>query len=188
MSLEPPKVIVLDRDGVINEDSPDYIKSPAEWTALPGSLDAIARLHRGGFLIVVATNQSGVGRGLFSIDTLWDIHKKMLAQIAAAGGYIQKIFFCLHTPEDNCVCRKPKPGLLYQVAEVFACGFGQMIVIGDSARDLDAAKAVGARRILVRTGNGRLTEAQLTDNEQPVVVDDLSAAADLLLAEQRALS
>ncbi len=186
MSLEPPKVIVLDRDGVINEDSPNFIKSPAEWMAIPGSLDAIARLYRAGYLIVVATNQSGVGRGLFTIDTLWDIHKKMLAEVAAAGGYIQKIFFCLHTPEDNCLCRKPKPGLLYQVAEVFACRFEQMIMIGDSARDLEAAEAVGASRILVRTGKGKLTEAELAEDDNLVVVDDLAAAADYLLAAARA--
>jgi D-glycero-D-manno-heptose 1,7-bisphosphate phosphatase len=183
MSLKPPKVIVLDRDGVINQDSPDYIRTPDEWHAIPGSLDAIARLYAAGYLLVVATNQSGVGRGLFSLDTLWDIHKKMLAEVAAAGGYIEKIFFCLHTPEDKCMCRKPAPGLLYQVAEVFACRFDQMIMIGDSARDMEAAKAVGAQRILVRTGNGKHTEAELAPDDRPMVADSLAAAVDALLAE-----
>jgi len=187
MSLRPPKVIVLDRDGVINEDSLEYIKTPDEWTAIPGSLDAIARLHRAGYLIVVATNQSGVGRGLFSLNTLWDIHKKMLREVFSAGGYIEKIFFCLHTPEDNCDCRKPKPGLLYQVAECFACGFPNMIMIGDSRRDIEAALAVGATPLLVRTGKGLLTEHDMAD-ELPAVFDDLAAAADALLADGQTLS
>ena len=183
MSLAPPKVIVLDRDGVINQDSPDYIKTPDEWQALPGSIEAIARLYKAGYLLTIATNQSGVGRGLFSRDTLWQIHQKMLAEIAAGGGYVEKIFFCLHTPEDNCYCRKPKPGLLMQVAEVFACGFNNMIVIGDSARDIEAARAVGANAVLVRTGNGVQTEAALAENLPPVY-DDLGAAADALIADQ----
>ena len=181
MSLAPPKVIVLDRDGVINQDSPDYIKTPDEWHALPGSLEAIARLYQAGYLLTIATNQSGVGRGLFTLDTLWQIHQKMLAQIAAAGGYVEKIFWCPHSPEDNCYCRKPKPGLLLQVAEVFACGFKNMIVIGDSARDIEAANAVGAHALLVRTGNGVKTEAELADNLPPVF-DDLGALTDALLA------
>lgn len=172
-----PAVVVLDRDGVINEDSPDYIRSPAEWIPIPGSLEAIARLHRAGFVIVIATNQSGVGRGLFTIDTLWDIHRSMLAQIAAAGGYVQKIFFCLHTPEDGCDCRKPRPGLLYQAAEYLACGLDNMVFIGDSARDLEAARAAGVQSMLVRTGNGRRTEAELDASLLPPVYDDLLACS-----------
>jgi D-glycero-D-manno-heptose 1,7-bisphosphate phosphatase len=183
MSLQRPTVIVLDRDGVINEDSPNYIKTPAEWTALPGSLDAIARLYAGGFLLAIATNQSGVGRGLFSLDTLWDIHQKMLAEIAGAGGYVERIFFCLHTPEDNCDCRKPKPGLLYQAAECFACGLENMIMIGDSTRDIEAATTAGARSVLLRTGNGQQAEQELLRTNVPIY-DDLSAAADALLAQR----
>jgi len=182
MSLQLPTVIVLDRDGVINEDSPDYIKSPAEWAALPGSLDAIARMYAGGFLLSIATNQSGVGRGLFSLETLWDIHQKMLAEIAGAGGYVERIFFCLHTPEDNCDCRKPKPGLLYQAAEYFACGCENMIMIGDSTRDIEAATTAGARAVLLRTGRGQESEQELLHTNVPVY-NDLSAAADALLAE-----
>ena len=188
MSFQPTKVVVLDRDGVINEDSPDYIKSPDEWHALPGSLAAIATLKQAGFELAIATNQSGVARGLFSLDTLWDIHRKMLAEILAAGGYVKRIFFCLHGPDDNCDCRKPKPGLLLQVAEYFACGFDGMVMIGDSERDLRAAQAVGARPILVRTGNGARTEAQLRDSaewDKLEVYDDLQAAANALLAEQQ---
>lgn len=176
-------VIVLDRDGVINEDSPDYIKGPDEWHAIPGSLEAIAKLHSAGFTVVVATNQSGVGRGLFSIDSLWDIHRKMLAEIAAAGGYVTRIFFCLHTPGDNCDCRKPKPGLLYQAAEYLACGLKNMIVIGDAERDIEAANAVGARPILVRTGKGRSAEKALAGTPGLEVYDDLNDASDRLIEE-----
>jgi len=186
MHLSKSSVVVLDRDGVINEDSPDFIKTPAEWHALPGSLDAIARLHQAGITVVVATNQSGVGRGLFSIDTLWDIHRKMLAEVSTAGGYIERIFFCLHGPDENCECRKPKPGLLYQAAEYLACGLQNMIVIGDSARDLESAVAVGARPILVRTGKGQTAEKLLRDNmlyKDLEVFDDLASAVDSLLTE-----
>ena len=181
MTLAAPQVVILDRDGVINEDSPDYIKTPAEWHALPGSLEGIAKLTHAGYQLGIATNQSGVGRQLFTLDTLWDIHRKMLAEIYDAGGFVTRIFFCLHTPEDNCECRKPKPGLLYQAAELFACPFENMVVIGDSVRDLDAAKAVGAKAILVRTGNGAATEAAL-DDDSVEVYDDLNAAADALVA------
>lgn len=183
MTLSPDTVIVLDRDGVINADSPDYIKTPDEWHALPGSLGAIARLKDVGLRVAIATNQSGVARGLFSIDTLWDIHRKMLGEIMAAGGYVTRIFFCLHGPDDNCDCRKPKPGLMLQIAEYFACGFDKMIVIGDSKRDLDAALAVGARAILVRTGNGSKTEAAIKDDPEyagVTVYDDLPAAVGAL--------
>lgn len=186
MRLSKSSVVVLDRDGVINEDSPDFIKSPAEWRALPGSLTAIARLHQAGVTVVVATNQSGVGRGLFSIDTLWDIHRKMLAEVGEAGGYIARIFFCLHGPDANCECRKPKPGLLYQAAEYLACGLDNMIVIGDSARDLQSAVAVGARPVLVRTGKGKDAEKQLLEDaaySDLEVYDDLASAVDSLLTE-----
>jgi D-glycero-D-manno-heptose 1,7-bisphosphate phosphatase len=184
MTLDQPKVVVLDRDGVINADSPDFIKSPDEWHALPGSLEAIAKLKQAGFEVAIATNQSGVGRGLFSIDTLWDIHRKMLGEILAAGGYVKRIFFCLHTPEDNCDCRKPKPGLFHQIAEYFACGFDHMIMIGDAGRDLQAAESVGVRSILVRTGKGAQTEVELSKTKELEVYDDLAAAVSALLAEQ----
>jgi len=177
------KVVVLDRDGVINEDSEEFIKSPAEWRPLPGTLDAIARLHKAGFTIVVATNQSGVGRGLFSLKTLGDIHQEMLARVTAAGGHIARIVFCPHSPEDHCDCRKPSPGMLYEIAELTGCGLGNMIVIGDAARDLHAARAAGSRPILVRTGKGRATEAALNQDELVETYDDLPAAADALILE-----
>jgi D-glycero-D-manno-heptose 1,7-bisphosphate phosphatase len=178
------QVVVLDRDGVINEDSPDYIKSEDEWHAMPGSLAAIARLHQAGFVVVIATNQSGVARGLFDIDTLWGIHRKMLLEIQNVGGYVVRIFFCLHGPDDNCDCRKPKPGLLYQAAEHLGCGLDSMVMIGDSDRDLQAAAAAGAQSILVRTGNGATTEKSLGPDSKIPVYDDLGAAADALIKER----
>ena len=184
MTASNPDVVVLDRDGVINVDSPDFIKAPEEWRAIPGSIDAIARLRHAGFTIVVATNQSGVARGLFSIDTLWDIHRKMLSEVAAAGGYIDRIFFCLHGPNDSCDCRKPAPGLLYQAAEYLACGLDKMVVIGDAERDLAAARAAGAGSILVRTGKGRQTEDALDSTSTIDVYDDLAAAATALIRQK----
>ena len=187
MTLAKGTLIVLDRDGVINQDSADYIKTPAEWQALPGSIEAIARLSQAGLRIALATNQSGLARGLFDEAMLGQIHGKMLAEVEVAGGRIDYIFYCPHGPDDNCDCRKPKPGLLLQAAEHFACGFDHMIMIGDSLRDLQAAAAVGARKLLVKTGNGAKTLAVLEDaapEAQPDgVYTDLAAAADALLAE-----
>ncbi|MEC9375393.1 MAG: D-glycero-beta-D-manno-heptose 1,7-bisphosphate 7-phosphatase [Pseudomonadota bacterium] len=183
MYIQPLRIIVLDRDGVINQDSKNFIREPIQWKPLPGSLDAIARLYNAGFLIVVATNQSGVGRGLFSLDTLWDIHKKMLREVARSGGHIEKIFFCIHAPENNCDCRKPAPGMLYQISAAFNCQFDQMTVIGDSARDIYAARAVGSREILVRTGNGIDAEVELANEDGPLIFADLAAAADALINE-----
>jgi len=147
------KLIVLDRDGVINEDSPAYIKSPDEWHAIPGSLDAIAKLKQMGYKIAIATNQSGIARGYYTIDILHAIHKKMLAEIEKAGGEIDEIFFCPHVTEDNCDCRKPKPGLLLQAAKQFHIETSEMLFIGDSMRDILAAKNCGAKAIFVNTSN-----------------------------------
>jgi D-glycero-D-manno-heptose 1,7-bisphosphate phosphatase len=183
MTLSPPKVVILDRDGVINQDSDDYIKSVDDWVPIPGSLDAIARLHSAGFLLGIATNQSGVGRGLFTMDTLWDIHRHMLQQIADHGGFVQRIFFCVHTPEDRCDCRKPKPGLLYQAAEYFACGLGNMTYVGDKFSDIQAARAAGAIPVLVRSGKGAKTEQQIDPSQLPLVYDDLAAFADALIGQ-----
>jgi len=183
MTLSPARVVVLDRDGVINRDSPDFIKSAAEWQPLPGALQAIAQLKAAGFLVAVATNQSGLARGLFDLDTLAGIHERMHSAVTQAGGRLDGIFFCPHGPDADCDCRKPAPGLLLQVAERFACGFEHMVFIGDSARDLAAARAVGARPILVRTGNGAATAAGLAADDDVLVCDDLAAAARLLIAE-----
>lgn len=154
------KFVILDRDGVINEDSDNYIKSPAEWIPIDGSAQAIAQLHHAGFTVVVATNQSGVGRGYYSLDTLAAIHRKMEDHVRAAGGEIAAIFFCPHAPEDLCACRKPKPGLLDQINQHFNIDIQGAPVVGDSLRDLESGIARGCKPILVRTGKGRRTLAK----------------------------
>ena len=172
-----PKLVVLDRDGVINRDSPNYIKTPAEWEPLPGSLEAIAALCRAGYRVVVATNQSGVGRGLFDTKTLDAIHKKMLDSVRDAGGELYGIFVCPHRPEELCECRKPKPGLFQQIEEKLSASLVNQPVIGDSERDITAARSVGAWAILVRTGNGTATEQSLKNEDRVPVFDDLADAA-----------
>jgi len=177
-----PRLVILDRDGVINRESVHFIRSPDEWVPLPGSLRAIADLSRAGFTVVIASNQSGVGRGLFDAATLEAIHARMTAAIEAEGGRIAGIFVCPHAPGDGCDCRKPLPGLLLQIGRAFGCTLSGVPAIGDSERDLRAAQAVGARPILVRTGNGRETEQRLSGAEHIEVFDDLAAAAHALTA------
>ncbi|HEX2667336.1 MAG TPA: D-glycero-beta-D-manno-heptose 1,7-bisphosphate 7-phosphatase [Gammaproteobacteria bacterium] len=175
------RLVILDRDGVINRESDAFIKTPEEWEPLPGSLEAIARLYKSGYTVVVASNQSGVGRHLFSLDTLAAIHGRMKREVEAAGGKIDSIFFCPHTPGDGCDCRKPKPGLLHQIAERYQLSLKGVPMIGDSARDLAAARAVGGRAILVRTGNG----LKALEEEHDEIEDyaDLAAAVSQLLKE-----
>jgi D-glycero-D-manno-heptose 1,7-bisphosphate phosphatase len=175
-----PRLVVIDRDGVINHESPDFIRSPDQWLPIPGSLVAIARLTDAGFRVVVATNQSGVGRGLFSAETLNEIHRKMVSAVEAEGGKIAGIFVCPHAPDAHCDCRKPLPGLMQQIESAFGCALTGQPVVGDSERDLRAAQAVGARAMLVRTGNGRATEARLAGREHLEVFDDLAAVASAL--------
>jgi D-glycero-D-manno-heptose 1,7-bisphosphate phosphatase len=151
------KLIILDRDGVINHDSDAYVRSPGEWRPLPGSLEAIARLYRGGYRIVVATNQSGIARGLFDLATLAAIHAKMQQAVAGAGGRIDAIFFCPHGPEDGCACRKPRPGLFLEILQRFKAAPTEVHAIGDQLRDLQAAHAVGCRPVLVLSGKGQAT-------------------------------
>lgn len=181
MHDEQPKLVILDRDGVINRDSQAFIKSPHEWVALPGSIEAIARLCRAGFRVVIATNQSGVGRGLFSEQTLDDIHAKLEAAVEAGGGRISGVFVCPHLPEAGCDCRKPRPGLLNQIASAFDVALTAMPMIGDSLRDLEAAVAVGGQAVLVRTGNGRTTEQRVNQAWRVRVYDDLASAADAII-------
>ncbi len=151
------KLVILDRDGTINQDSEQYIKSPAEWKPIPGSLEAIARLTQGGWRIAVATNQSGIARGLFDMSTLNAIHAEMHRAVNLAGGRIDAIFFCPHAADSNCECRKPKPGLLREIASRFGVELDGVPMIGDSTRDVEAAAAAGAQPWLVLTGNGRKT-------------------------------
>lgn len=180
------KLIILDRDGVINEDSDDYIKSPEEWVPIPGSLQAIARLTQAGYRIVVASNQSGLARGLFDRDTLQRIHDKMHRAVSATGGAIEAIFFCPHGPDDGCECRKPKPGLLREIAVNLQVDLRGVPAVGDSLRDIQAAQAVGARPILVRTGKGASAVAEGKGLAGVEVYADLAAAADALLRDSGA--
>ena len=154
------KLVILDRDGVINYDSPSYIKSPDEWKPIPRSLDAIARLTQADYRVAVATNQAGVGRGLFEMATLNAIHDKMHRAVGQAGGRIDAVFYCPHAMEANCGCRKPKPGLLEDIGRRFNASVKDVPCIGDSLRDLQAAAAVGAQPLLVLTGKGAQTQRE----------------------------
>lgn len=171
------KLVILDRDGVINFDSDLYIKSPDEWKPIPGSLDAIARLNQWGYRVVIATNQSGIGRGLFEMDTLNAIHEKMSRAVAQAGGRIDAIFFCPHTNGDKCNCRKPKAGMFEEIAVRYNADLEGVPAIGDSLRDLEAAVAVGAQPILVLTGKGGKTQGDPALPVNTLVFADLAAAA-----------
>ncbi|MDR1368233.1 MAG: D-glycero-beta-D-manno-heptose 1,7-bisphosphate 7-phosphatase [Candidatus Accumulibacter sp.] len=175
------KLVILDRDGVINRDSEHFVKSPDEWEAIPGSLEAIAKLAQAGYRIVLATNQSGIGRGLFDMDTLNAIHNKMHDSLQALGARIDAIFYCPHAAEANCECRKPKPGLFLSIAERFDIDLKAVCAVGDSLRDLQAAAASGARPVLVLTGKGERTRAEHPLPEGTLVFDDLSAFAGYLL-------
>lgn len=159
-----PKLIILDRDGVINEDSEHYIRSPDEWHPIEGSIEAIAALSKAGYPIVVATNQAGIAKKIFSVETLHDIHAKMLSAVETAGGLITRVFFCPHHPDDHCQCRKPQPGMLFEACAEFRVHPGDAIFIGDSLRDLQAATYAGCTAILVLSGNGRSTLADLGDD------------------------
>ncbi len=151
------KLVILDRDGTINQDSDQYIKSPLEWKPVPGSLEAIARLTQGGWRCVVATNQSGIARGLFDMSMLNAIHAEMHRAVNQAGGRIEAIFFCPHAADSNCECRKPKPGLLREIATRMGAELAGVPMIGDSLRDVEAAVAAGAKPYLVLTGKGKKT-------------------------------
>lgn len=175
------RLVILDRDGVINQESEAFIKTPEEWIPLPGSLAAIARLYKNGYTVVVASNQSGIARHLLSLDTLAAIHGRMKREVEAAGGKIDSIFFCPHGPGDACDCRKPKPGLYKQIAKRYGVKLEGIPMIGDSERDLQAARAVGGRPILVKTGNGLKTLEEDHDVEE--VYDDLAASAAQLMKE-----
>ncbi|MFL9894296.1 D-glycero-beta-D-manno-heptose 1,7-bisphosphate 7-phosphatase [Paraburkholderia sp. RL17-381-BIF-C] len=177
------KVVILDRDGVINVDSDAFIKSPDEWVALPGSLEAIARLNQAGYRVAIATNQSGIGRGLFDMNALNAMHLKMHRMAAAVGGRIDAVFFCPHTAEDHCECRKPKPGMLKMIAERFEVDPEHTPVVGDSKRDLQAGASLGHPVHLVLTGKGRKTLAAGNLPEGTIVHDDLRAFALDFLAD-----
>jgi len=178
------KLVVLDRDGVINVDSDAFIKSPDEWVAIPGSLEAIARLNQAGYRVAIASNQSGIGRGLFDMAALNAMHEKMNRTAAAVGGRIDAVFFCPHTQEDECECRKPKPGMLQQIVERFEIDPEGTPVVGDSLRDLQAGAALGFATHLVLTGKGQKTLAggNLPPNTK-VHADLRTFALDFLAAD-----
>ena len=171
------KLVVLDRDGVINLDSDQYIKSPEEWTPIPGSLEAIARLTQAGFRVAIATNQSGLARGLFDMAKLNAMHNKMHKAVNQLGGRIDAVFFCAHAQDAGCACRKPQPGMLLEIAERYGIALADVPVIGDSLRDLQAASAAGARPMLVLTGKGEKTLKAGGLPQGTVVHQDLAAAA-----------
>lgn len=181
------KLLILDRDGVINHESRDYIKNPDEWQPIAGSLEAISDFTKAGYTIVVATNQSGVGRKLFSLDSLQQIHAKMLAAVESKGGKIFQIYFCPHLPTDNCNCRKPKPGMFEQIAHDLNYNLrDQAIFVGDSLRDAVLGLNAGCKFFLV-TGigsDGKETIQQLTEaqKQQINIVENLAEVARILLA------
>ena len=177
-------LIILDRDGVINHDSDYFIRSPAEWEPIEGSLEAIARLNRAGYRVVVITNQSGIAREFLDAETLALIHNKMRRMLAQVGGKLEAVLFCPHGPDDGCECRKPKTGLFDDLTQRLRISLKHVPAVGDSLRDLKAAKAAGARPILVRTGKGERTLAAGKLPRGVSVYDSLAAVADALLAEE----
>jgi D-glycero-D-manno-heptose 1,7-bisphosphate phosphatase len=178
------RLVMIDRDGVINEDSAEFIKSVAEWRPIAGSLEAIAALHRAGWRVAVVTNQSGVGRGLYDEATLRKIHEHMTACVRAAGGELAGVYYCPHLPDAGCECRKPRPGMFRALERELGVSVAGAPYIGDRMSDVEAADVVGARAMLVRTGTGAATEALLGPRRVPVF-DDLAAAARSLLDEAR---
>jgi D-glycero-D-manno-heptose 1,7-bisphosphate phosphatase len=180
------KLVILDRDGTINQDRDDYVKSAAEWLPLPGALEAIARLNHAGWRVVVASNQSGLGRGLFDVAALNDMHAKMHKLLTAAGGRIDAVFYCPHSPEETCNCRKPLPGLYEQIGERYGMDLKGVHTVGDSLRDLQAGAAAGCSPHLVYTGKSEKLKGQALPVDLPqgtVAHDDLGAFADWLLAQ-----
>jgi D-glycero-D-manno-heptose 1,7-bisphosphate phosphatase len=175
------KLIVLDRDGVINFDSDQFIKSPDEWKPIPGSLEAIARLCQADYRVVVATNQSGIGRGLFDMQTLNAIHDKMHKACAQAGGRIDAVFFCPHTSDVGCGCRKPRHGMFEEIAARYGVSLKGAPAVGDSLRDLEAAACMEAQPMLVLTGKGTKTQAKGGLPEGTLIFPDLAAAVATLV-------
>lgn len=179
------KLVILDRDGTINEDSSEFIKSEAEWKPLPGALEAIAKLNHAGWHVVVASNQSGLGRGLFDVAALNVMHAKMHKLLALAGGRVEAVFYCPHAPDQTCRCRKPLPGLFEQIGERYGVSLKGVPTVGDSARDLVAGAVVGCEPHLVLTGKGEALRGQPLPDHFPAgtrVHENLLAFADYLVA------
>jgi len=177
------KLIILDRDGVINEDSDDYIKSTDEWIPIPGSLDAIARLNHAGYSVAIASNQSGIARGYFSLETLAAMNVKMNDMLSPLGGRVDAMFFCPHGPKDGCDCRKPRPGMLTEIGNRFQTGLDDVLFVGDNINDIKAAQAAGAKPVIVRTGKGEQTANSIAENNMNniPVYDDLAGVVNSIL-------
>jgi len=169
-------LVILDRDGVINEDSDDYIKTPQEWIPIKNSLEAIATLNHAGHIVVVATNQSGIARGLYSESDMHKIHEVMKQELAKVKGHLDGIFYCPHHPDDHCDCRKPKPGLLLQISRQFKTNFKDALLIGDAMRDIECAHAVNCPAVLVKTGKGARTFVEHHQNLTIPIFEDLADA------------
>lgn len=181
------KLVILDRDGVINHDSDEFIRTPDEWRPIDGSLEGIAMLSAAGFEVAVATNQSGIGRKLLDKPTLEAIHEKMRRHVREAGGNLGRVVYCPHHPDDDCDCRKPLPGLFLRLSHQYGRSLDGVPMIGDSLRDIDAAIAAGGRPVLVLTGNGRRTAAKIAARGEEVeTYADLYGAAAALAAEDKA--
>jgi D-glycero-D-manno-heptose 1,7-bisphosphate phosphatase len=178
------KLVILDRDGVINKDSATFIKNPNEWIPIEGSLEAIVLLNQHGYSVVVATNQSGIARGLFDMATLNAIHDKMYRALAQLGGRIDAMFYCPHSKEDNCDCRKPKTGMIEEIARRFSVDLKEVYGVGDAMRDLLAFSTAGCKTILVRTGKGEETLSKGDLPTNTLVVADLAEAVQHILSEK----
>lgn len=176
------KLVVLDRDGVINYDSVHFIKSTNEWIPIPGSLEAIALLNQSGYRVAVATNQSGISRGLFDMVTLNAIHDKMHRALGQLGGRVDAMFYCPHSAEDNCTCRKPKPGMMEEIGHRFGMDMKGVPIVGDALRDLQAGAVLGMQPILVRTGKGEDTLAAGGLPEGTLVFADLAEAVQHIIS------
>jgi len=191
MPMQAPKLVIIGRDGILNRFREDHVKEPAEWESIPGALEAVAKLNHSGWHVVVATNQSGIGRGMIDMAAVNAVHLQMMKLLVAKGGRIDAVFFCPHTPEDNCECRKPLPGMMRDIAERYGVDLEDVPMVGDTLRDLQAARAAGCPPHLVRTGRAaHLTEEELAPwlaaVPGMVVHDDLAAFASHLLQQELA--
>ena len=177
------KLVILDRDGVVNQDSVNFIKNPNEWIAIPNSLEAIALLNQSGFRVAIATNQSGIARGLFDMATLNAINDKMHRALAQLGGRIDAMFYCPHAADDNCTCRKPKIGMIVDISRRFSVDLSEVYAVGDSLRDLQAFHDAGCKPILVRSGKGEETLASGNLPPNTLIFADLNEAVQHIIAE-----
>jgi len=182
------KLVILDRDGVINHDSANFIKSPSEWMPISGSLEAIALLNQSGYKVAVATNQSGISRGLFDMTTLNNIHDKMHRELAIVGGRIDAIFYCPHAADEHCHCRKPDTGMIEEIGLRFSMELQGVPAVGDALRDLQAFTSAGCQPILVRTGKGEATLAAANQNPDKALPENTWICADLAEAAQRIIA